>query len=333
MDVRARVVVNAAGVFADRVSWLEEGIDHETITPAKGVHISVPASRLPCEVAAVIPVVKDKRNIFVVPWEEGHYVYLGTTDTSYSGSLDNPTCDPEDISYLLDAINTITSAGLTTDDVTGVWAGLRPLLKPQSGKRLSERTADLSRRHKVETSPEGVVLITGGKWTTYRLMAEDTMDEVARQLPGVKRCATRSLPLHGATSKAPKLSGIDPDLANHLFHRYGTDAPEVASLILDDPSLAQVVVESLPYRRVDIVYAARSEMAITISDVLSRRTRALLQDARATRSAAASVAELMASELGWSKAQEEEQVATFTDLIDEELSAAGLDAKREERSL
>ncbi len=146
IEVSARVVVNAAGVWADEVSWLEEGVKDQTITPAKGVHISVPADRLPCDVAAVIPVVKDKRSVFVVPWEESQYVFIGTTDTAYEGGLDDPTCDPEDVAYLLDAINTLTTSNLTVDDVTGVWAGLRPLIKPSKGTKVSARTADLSRR-------------------------------------------------------------------------------------------------------------------------------------------------------------------------------------------
>ena len=178
-EVSARVVVNAAGVWADEVSWLEEGVTEQTISPAKGVHISVPSERLPCDIAAVIPVPKDKRSIFVVPWYESPYTFLGTTDTAYDGPIDDPRCEAEDVDYLLDAINALTSAQLTRGDVTGVWAGLRPLIKPAAGKKVSARTADLSRRHKVETSAEGVVLVTGGKWTTYRKMAEDAVDEGA----------------------------------------------------------------------------------------------------------------------------------------------------------
>lgn len=324
IEVRARVVVNAAGVYADAVSSLEDGIDADTITPAKGVHISVPAERLPCDVAAVIPVVKDRRSIFVVPWEEGPYVYIGTTDTAYDGDLGDPRCEPDDVAYLLDAVNTVTSADLTPADVTGVWAGLRPLLKPKQGKKISERTADLSRRHKVETSSEGVVLVTGGKWTTYRQMAEDTVDEVARQLPGIGACATRSLPLHGATTKKPALAGIDPGLAEHLYHRYGSDAVAIAALIADDPSLADPLIETLPYVVADVVYAVRCEMAIHLADVLARRTRAQLQNARATRDAAEKVATIMGKELGWTKKRREAEIEGFVETVNAELKEAGL---------
>ena len=330
-EVRARVVVNAGGVFADQVAWLEKGTTDQTITPAKGVHITVPADRLPCDIAAVIPVPKDKRSIFVVPWAESPYVFLGTTDTSYEGSLEDPRCEPEDVDYLIGAVNALTSANLTRADVTGVWAGLRPLIKPAAGKKVSSRTADLSRRHKVETSPEGVVLITGGKWTTYRLMAEDAVDEVARQIPGVSKCRTRSLRLHGAPGKDPlAIDGLDPVVAEHLINRYGTDAATLAAMIADQPELGRPVVDTLPFLAVEVIYAARSEMAVTLADVLSRRTRAHIQNARLAASAAQAIAELMAPELGWTTERLQAEVAHFTTLVSSELQTAGLGAENTE---
>ncbi len=206
--VRARIVVNASGVWADAVRTLDEGRDPHAIRPAKGVHVTVPADRLPCDIAAVIPVPKDKRSIFVVPWPETDLVYLGTTDTDYRGPLDDPSCTPEDVDYLLDAANAITTSHLTRADVTGVWAGLRPLLAPpDKGGHVSERTADLSRRHTVSTSSHGVVTVTGGKLTTYRKMAQDTVDVVVARLgesPHRRRCVTKDLPLLGATTTHPR---------------------------------------------------------------------------------------------------------------------------------
>src|SRR6185437_12048845 len=138
-----------------------------------------PAARLPADIAAVIPVPNDRRSIFVVPWPETDLVYVGTTDTDYQGSLDDPSCTPEDVDYLLEAANNVTISRLTRADVTGVWAGLRPLLAPSDkGGHVSERTADLSRRHTVRTSRHKVVTVTGGKLTTYRKMAQDTVDAV-----------------------------------------------------------------------------------------------------------------------------------------------------------
>jgi glycerol-3-phosphate dehydrogenase len=332
-DVKARVVVNAAGVFADQVSWLERDNHEQTITPAKGVHITVPADRLPCDIAAVIPVPKDKRSIFVVPWAESPYVFLGTTDTAYDGSLDDPRCEPEDVDYLLNAVNALTSAGLTREDVTGVWAGLRPLIKPASGKKVSARTADLSRRHKVETSPHGVVLITGGKWTTYRQMAEDAVDEVARQMPGTPKCQTRSLPLHGSPGKTDiVVAAVDEEVSKHLANRYGTDASAVAELISDNPALGERVIESLPFIGAEIVYAARQEMAVTIADVLSRRTRAQLQNARASILAAEKVGDLLGAELNWTPEQRASQVSSFTANVADELRTAGLPKTTPEES-
>ena len=183
LTVRARVVVNATGVWADAVRALEQGAASGSLRPAKGVHVTIPADRLPCDVAAVIPVPKDRRSIFVVPWPGLDLVYLGTTDTDYTGPLADPACTPEDVDYLLEAANNVTTSSLTRADVTGVWAGLRPLLAPSTkGGHVSERTSDLSRRHTVSTSPHGLVTVTGGKLTTYRKMAQDTVDAAVRVL-------------------------------------------------------------------------------------------------------------------------------------------------------
>ena len=324
-EVSARVVVNAAGVWADEVSWLEEGVTEQTISPAKGVHISVPSERLPCDIAAVIPVPKDKRSIFVVPWYESPYTFLGTTDTAYDGPIDDPRCEAEDVDYLLDAINALTSAQLTRGDVTGVWAGLRPLIKPAAGKKVSARTADLSRRHKVETSAEGVVLVTGGKWTTYRKMAEDAVDEVGRQLPGTAKCPTKTLPLHGSPGKKTvAVPGVSDTLASHLANRYGTDAPAVAALITADATLAQPIAASLPYIGAEVVWAVRNEMAMSLEDVLSRRTRAHIQNARSTVEATGRVADVMAAELGWDATLRDAQVDHLIGMISAETASAGL---------
>jgi glycerol-3-phosphate dehydrogenase len=327
IEVRARVVVNAAGVFADEVSWLDEEVVAESLTPAKGVHVSVPADRLPCDLAAVIPVPEDRRSIFVVPWAEGPFVYIGTTDTTYEGDLREPRCEPADVAYLLGAVNRLTSADLKPDDVTAVWAGLRPLLKPSQGRRISARTADLSRRHHVGTEADGVVTITGGKWTTYRKMAEDAVDEIARQLPGVPRCATRRLSLHGASEVVGEpLAGLDEELSEHLRRRYGSDAEVLARMIVDKPADAEPIVEGLPYVAAEVRFAARHEMAVGLDDVLARRTRSQLQDARATRRAAPAVAQLLAEELSWSPARLSDEIATYEALITAELTSAGLPA-------
>jgi glycerol-3-phosphate dehydrogenase len=328
--VRARVVVNASGVWADDVRALDEGRDPHAIRPAKGVHVTVPADRLPCDIAAVIPVPKDKRSIFVVSWPETDLVYLGTTDTDYAGPLDDPACTPEDVDYLLAAANTITTSHLTRADVTGVWAGLRPLLAPPAkGGQVSERTADLSRRHTVATSPEGVVTVTGGKLTTYRKMAQDTVDVVVTRLgesPRRRRCLTKSLPLMGATTRTRDPVTLAQPHARLLL-RYGTEAGDVLALTDGRPDLLEPVVAGLPYIGAEVVYAAREEMAGTLDDVLSRRTRAMIQRAEATMEAAAAVAGLIAPDMGWSDEEVTEQVARFTEGCQKELLTAGLDLR------
>jgi glycerol-3-phosphate dehydrogenase len=325
--IRARIVVNASGVWADAVRALDEGTDPHAIRPAKGVHVTVPADRLPCDIAAVIPVPKDRRSIFVVSWPDTDLVYIGTTDTDYTGPLDDPACTPEDVDYLLDAVNALTTSQLTRADVTGVWAGLRPLLAPAQGGHVSERTADLSRRHTVSTSDHGVVTVTGGKLTTYRKMAQDTVDVVVSRLgesPRRRRCVTKSLPLMGATTKTRDPVTLAQPHAR-LLRRYGTASADVLALADGRPELLEPVMAGLPYCGAEVVYAAREEMAVTLDDVLSRRTRAMIQRAEATMHAATAVATLIAPDMGWDEREAAEQATRFTEACQKELLTAGLD--------
>jgi glycerol-3-phosphate dehydrogenase len=346
-EIRADAVVNAGGV------WSEEVARHAgpgsaipvSIRPAKGIHLAVPSERLPCDYAAVLAVPGDKRSIFVVPWAAdeapgpaapGRYTYLGTTDTDYYGPLDDPQCTPDDVEYILKAVNHWTSAGLTPSDVTGTWAGLRPLISDAH----SARTADLSRRHRVITSPNGLVTVTGGKLTTYRIMAADTVDAVKDHLAGpgrfgrlsrVSRNArarlrrpgrgpTRRLVLVGGEDggkpaasvvEAARRAGLSGEVIGHLAGRHGTETSHVVALLEADPTLAEPLVAGLPYIKAEAVYAARHEMVHTLGDLLSRRTRALILDRAATLQAAPVAAALIAPELGWDTEERERQVAQF----------------------
>jgi glycerol-3-phosphate dehydrogenase len=325
ITVRARAVVNAAGVWSDDVRSLDEAAHPDSLRPAKGVHITIPWHISRNDIAVIIPVPKDKRSLFLVPWGRNpdgtfQHTYVGTTDTDWAGPLDDPQCTKDDIDYVLRALNAALDPALTTPvteaDITGVWAGLRPLVKTAS----SGRTADLSRRHSVRRSDSGVITVTGGKLTTYREMAEDTIDAVRQMLSSKARCRTKRLRLLGASGYAAAAAG---SRAGHLGGRYGALAAEIEALIAEDASLAVPLVPGLPYVRAEAVYAVRHEMATTLDDVLSRRTRALLFDRAATLAAAPAVAELIAPHLRWDSAATAAQVAHFRDLCAAEV-AAGL---------
>ncbi len=202
--------------------------------------------------------------------------------------------------------------------MTGVWAGLRPLLAPREGHAVSERTADLSRRHRVTDSGDGVVHVTGGKWTTYRKMAEDAVDALSPYLGRLAPCATKRLPLHGVGDWRP--SGA---LEGHLYSRYGQDAPTVLDLARD-ARLGSPAIPGLPYLGAEFVYGARAEMATSLVDLVCRRTRAHLQDARATLAAAPALAALVADEFWWTREECDRQVGAYRALVEREFSAAGL---------
>jgi len=326
IEIRAKAVVNATGVWADELRSLDVGGTRHELRPAKGIHVTVPRSKLPCDMAAVIPT-GDRRNIFVVPW--GDHTYLGTTDTDYAGPLDDPAVTEADIAYILGAINAVLTDPLGPDDVTATWAGLRPLLAKAPGhKAPSERTADLSRRHRVLVADDGLVTITGGKLTTYRKMAEDTLDAVGRVL-GRKLAAspTRRLRLRGAEGAAAlakpgaaRSLGTTDTLLEHLVHRYGGETPVLLGLIEDQPELAEPLVPGLPYVKAEAVYALRYEMAQCLEDVLARRTRSLLLDAAASGDAAASVAAMAAGELGWDDDRTAGEVTRLRDFVVRELA-------------
>jgi glycerol-3-phosphate dehydrogenase len=322
--VRAKVVVNAGGVWADDVRALDEGSHPDSIRPAKGVHITVPWVKVRNDIAVVIPVPKDKRSLFVVPWgakADGtfEHTYIGTTDTDYAGPLDDPQCTKDDIDYVLRALNATVTTGVTTADITGVWAGLRPLVKTAPATAKGARTADLSRRHSVRRSDGGVITVAGGKLTTYREMAADTVDMAAAEIGHAPHCRTKRLRLLGAEGYVAPTAG-SPEA--HLAGRYGTLAGEVRALIDDDPGLGESLVPGLPYLRAEAVYAVRAEMARTLDDVLSRRTRARLFDRPAALAAAPSVATLLAAELGWDDDERAAQLADFEARCQEEQVAA-----------
>jgi glycerol-3-phosphate dehydrogenase len=323
--VRTRTIVNAAGVWSDDVRALDEGEHPASIRPAKGIHITVPWERVRNDIAAIVPVPKDKRSVFVVPW--GDFTYVGTTDTDYDGPVDDPQCTPDDVDYLLRALNFAISEPVGREEVLGTWAGLRPLLRSAS----STRTADLSRRHAVRATDSGVVTITGGKLTTYRRMAADAIDTVVKIVgTGRRRSPTKHLALLGAEGFERPGDTNEPSLHEHLAGRYGTEASAVLDLVqadhgtADSRALGEALVPGLPYLRAEAVHAVRHEMARTLDDVLSRRTRARLLARDASAAAAGDVAALIGPELGWDAAEAERQVQSYRAAVAHERASAAL---------
>ncbi len=327
VEVRADVVVNAAGVWTDDVRALDEPTHPHSIRPAKGIHITVPWSKVRNDIAVVVPVAKDRRSVFVVPW--GDLTYVGTTDTDYDGPLDDPECTADDVAYLLGALNAVMTEPVRTDDVLGTWAGLRPLLRTAA----NDRTADLSRRHAVRRSESGLVTVTGGKLTTYRRMAAGTVDEVDRLLGKRRRCRTKRLKLLGAKGfEAPPDTG-EPSRHQHLAGRYGAEAPLVEALVEGDHELGEPLVPGLPYLKAEAVHAARREMARTLDDVLARRTRARLLARDDSAAAADDVAALVGAELGWDDAERARQVKEYRAAVAAERDAADLPETALDQSL
>jgi len=330
-EIDASIVVSASGVWADQVA----GAPSSSIRPAKGVHITLPAELIGAhagrsDVALVLPVAADGRSIFVVPWPGTGRAYVGTTDTDYDGPLDTPTCTATDIDYLLTAVNAALTTEIKSDDVVGSWAGLRPLV---AGGPAGGRSSDLSRRHRVTRTPEGLITITGGKLTTYRAMAEDTVDEVQAALGSRgPRSRTSTLSLRGsggARPPAPKALGAEGEhpgqegsVARHLAGRYGSESGALMALVAADPTLGEPLVPTLPYLRAEAIYAVRYEMARSVDDVLARRTRAIVLGRDASAGAAEAVARLLAPELKWSEEEIMAQVNSYRTAVDAEMLAA-----------
>jgi glycerol-3-phosphate dehydrogenase len=288
LEIRARVTVNATGVWADEVSALtggDGGSGEPRLRPSKGVHLVFAPGAIRTTAAFVVPsAAHDGRSVFLVPWEDR--VYAGTTDTPYDGDLDTPTVEAADQRYILEAVAQYFPA-VTERDVVASWAGLRPLLAG-ADTRETAASQDLSRRHAVFTGPPGLLTISGGKLTTYRAMTEALVDRIASRVRPAGRCRTRSIPLglHGspggartlARAKAARL-GLRSSVADRLVQRYGDDWRRAVAMIGADPSLGEPVVDGLPVLKVEVELARSREMAVTDEDVFVRRVRLTTLDA------------------------------------------------------
>jgi glycerol-3-phosphate dehydrogenase len=300
--VRARVVVNAAGVFADEIRRMDGPTPRPLVRPSQGAHVVLDRSFLPGETAVLVPKTDDGRVLFAIPWLGR--VLLGTTDTPVASAALEPRPLAEEVAYLRDYAARYLARDPGPSDILSAFAGLRPLV---DAKGSSKGTARLSREHLITVSDAGLVTIVGGKWTTYRRMASDVIGHAA-EVGGLARrpCATEGLRLHGYA----------PDAASDSLAAYGSDAPALRRLMAERPGLSEPIHPALPYPAAEVVWAARNELARTVEDVLARRMRALFLDARSSHEAAPVVAGLLADELGRDGAWREAQVREFRGLAE-----------------
>ena len=304
--VNARVVINATGVFTDSILRMDDPDSEPIIAPSQGVHIMLDKDFLPGEAAILVPHTDDGRVLFAVPWHDR--IIIGTTDTPVDHVDVEPRALPEEVDFILKQISRYLRKVPGPADIRSVYAGLRPLVKSSSKK-----TAELARDHLVLVADSGLITVTGGKWTTYRRMAEDTVNTAIEKagLPQ-RECITAALPIHGSPGAGQEVvRAVDFD---EPLHYYGTDAAAIRDLVKVHPLLGERLHHRLPYIRAEVVWAAREELCMTVEDALSRRTRGLLLDAQAAIDAAPLVAALLAEELGRDSAWQDQQVAEFREL-------------------
>ncbi|OXI37142.1 glycerol-3-phosphate dehydrogenase/oxidase [Burkholderia aenigmatica] len=303
--VRARVVVMATGVWLRDWTGARKGDTAALqVRPAKGVHVAIPWLKIRNDCTVTIPVPGRNRRATITRW--GNVSYLGTTDEDYDGDLDDVHCTRQELDFLLEGACSALKVDLNADDVVGSIAGCRPLVGPPGGK-----TIEMKRNHEIHVAPDGLVTIVGGKLTTSRHMAEQTIDTVGKLLGRRTRCRTKSAYLLGAAGYDPQAIVASGGLAAHLGERYGTEARFVGDLADATPSLLAPIVDGLPYSEAEVLYAARHEFARSVDDVLSRRTRARLMARDASARAAPRVGEILKAELGLSDAAVASQVRDY----------------------
>ncbi|MGN6393931.1 MAG: glycerol-3-phosphate dehydrogenase/oxidase [Mucilaginibacter sp.] len=297
-NIKARAVINATGVFVDDLLQKDEPGTKPSITPSQGIHIVLDRSFMPGEDALMIPKTDDGRVLFALPWH--NRLLVGTTDTPLNEPRLEPLALEGEVDFVMRTIGKYLTRAPLRQDVLSVFAGLRPLAAPQEG---TTKTKEISRSHKLMVSASGLITVTGGKWTTYRKMAEDTMDkaiETAGLRPRVS--ITKDLSIHGNTAEV--------DRNSHLYV-YGSDREAVIALAKKNPEWVQKLHPKFEYLQAEVIWAVRNEMARTVEDVLARRVRMLFLDARAAMEAAPLVANLMAGELGKNQLWEKQQVIDF----------------------
>jgi glycerol-3-phosphate dehydrogenase len=321
-DVRARQVVNATGVWTDDTQAMVGERGQFKVRASKGVHLVVPRDRFQSNTGLLLRT--EKSVLFVIPW--GRHWLLGTTDTDWHLDKAHPAATAADIDYILEHVNRVLQVPLTREDVEGVYAGLRPLLAGES-----EQTSKLSREHLVAHSVPGLVVIAGGKWTTYRVMAKDAIDEAVAALDGkVPQSVTQDIGLLGAEGyqaawnrrgKIARAFGVHRARIEHLLNRYGTLTDEILDLLRERPELGEPLPGADDYIGAEVVYAASHESALHLEDVLARRTRISIEAWDRGVSAAPVAAALMAGVLGWDAEREQSEVANYLKRVAAEVAS------------
>ncbi|MFC3999834.1 glycerol-3-phosphate dehydrogenase/oxidase [Nocardiopsis sediminis] len=330
LEIRAKQVVNAAGVWTDDIQEMVGGRGQIHVSASKGIHLVVPRDRIQASSGLILRT--EKSVLFVIPW--GRHWIVGTTDTAWDLDKAHPAASRSDIDYILDHVNRVLRVPLTRDDVEGVYAGLRPLLSGES-----DETSKLSREHTVAHPVPGLVLIAGGKYTTYRVMAKDAVDAVAHGLDGrIPESVTDRVPLVGADGfaalwnqrrRVAREAGLHPSRVSHLLRRYGSMIGEVLALMGESPDLKEPLTGADDYLRAEVVYAVRHEGARHLDDVLSRRTRVSFETWDRGIAVAEEAAELMAGPLGWGADQIEREVEYYRKRIEAERAAQEQDNDNE----
>jgi glycerol-3-phosphate dehydrogenase len=297
-SLHGKVVVNCTGVFTNTILAMDSHDTRDHIVPSQGIHLVLDRSFMPGDAALMIPSTPDGRVLFAIPWH-GRLV-VGTTDIPVAEVSEEPKPLEEEVEFVLETVGRYLTRKPTRADVLTMYAGLRPLARQREG----QPTAEISRGHRVLVSNSGLLSLIGGKWTTYRSMAEDVLDQAMARF-GLKAgpCITAELPIHGKP--------ITPASAKDHLACYGSDAELIREMIAAEPALGERLHPSFPYTLAEVLFAVRHEMACTVEDVLARRVRLLFLDATAALQSAPKVAELMARELGKDEAWMAEQLATF----------------------
>ncbi|HEX3932196.1 MAG TPA: glycerol-3-phosphate dehydrogenase/oxidase [Nocardioides sp.] len=331
LEIHARAVVNATGVWTDDVEGLLGGTPTLNVEASKGIHLVVPRDRIRSECGFITKT--EKSVLFVIPW--GRHWIIGTTDTAWDLDLAHPAASRTDIDYLLHHVNTMLKVPLDHDDVEGVYAGLRPLLAGKPGRGVGSggegearsATTKVSREHTVVSPAPGLVLIAGGKLTTYRVMARDAVDVAVRGWAGVAPSQTERVPLLGAegfltrTNQRVALSrrsGLEVGRIDHLLGRYGGLLDEVLALVAARPDLGEPLPGAEDYLCAEIVYAVSHEGARHLDDVLARRTRISIETFDRGTVAVTAAADLMAAELGWDAARRDDEVDHYLRRVEAE---------------